>query len=165
MYIGRKRIDEGTKMKLKLPKLVWDGGGDREIDFPDSWDVNFCPTRGWDRPAMTDDQMREAIASPVGTAHRDRAQGRKKSSSPRRYAPDPVYRIAPLVLDELREAGIADESVCHRLRHRRPRQSALEPAKHTGRFFVFQHNHEHCVCRRDGLCTPLSPTARASCDL
>jgi len=46
-------------MKLKVPKLVWDGGGEREIDFPDSWNVNFCPTRGWDRPAMSDEAMRK----------------------------------------------------------------------------------------------------------
>ena len=101
-------------MNLRLPKLVWDGGGDREIDFPDSWDVNFCPTRGWDRPAMSDDQMRGAFAEPIGAKRiRTLAQGKKEVAVifDDITRPTPVYRIAPFVLEELREAGIADEHI------------------------------------------------------
>jgi len=164
-------------MRLSVPKLVWDGGGDREIEFPDSWDVHYCPTRGWDRPPMTDDQMREAFAAPVGTRRiRDLAQGKKEvviifDDITR---PTPVYRIAPLVLEELREAGIADEQVrfviasgthgAHDNKALRAKlgQEILE------RFFVFQHNpYENCVSvGATTLGTPLSINREAmSCDL
>jgi nickel-dependent lactate racemase len=164
-------------MKLRVPKLVWDGGGEREINFPASWDVHFCPTRGWDRPAMSDEQMREAFAEPVGTKRiRTLAQGKKEvviifDDITR---PTPVYRIAPFVIEELREAGIADEQIrfviasgthgAHDNKALRAKlgQEILE------RFFVFQHNpYDNCVSvGATTLGTPLSVNREVmSCDL
>ncbi|MCJ7490878.1 MAG: lactate racemase domain-containing protein, partial [Dehalococcoidia bacterium] len=160
-----------------MPKLVWDGGGEREINFPASWDVHFCPTRGWDRPAMSDEQMREAFAAPVGTPRiRDLAQGKKEvviifDDITR---PTPVYRIAPFVIEELREAGIADEQIrfviasgthgAHDNKALRAKlgQEILE------RFFVFQHNpYDNCVSvGATTLGTPLSVNREVTtCDL
>ena len=164
-------------MKLKLPKLVWDGGGDHEIDFPESWEVNFCPTRGWDRPAMSDEAMRKAFAKPVGTKPiRELAAGKKEvviifDDITR---PTPVSRIAPIVLEELREAGIADDGIhfviasgthgAHDNKALRAKlgQDILE------RFFVFQHNpYENCVpVGATSLGTPLEVNREVmSCDL
>ena len=163
--------------EAESPKLVWDGGGDRQIEFPDSWDVNFCPTRGWDRPPMSDEQMRKAFAEPVGTRRiRDLAQGKKEVAIifDDITRPTPVYRIAPFVLEELREAGIADEQVrfviasgthgAHDNKALRAKlgQEILE------RFFVFQHNpYDNCVAvGATTLGTPLSVNREVmSCDL
>ena len=98
-------------MKVKIPRLIWDGRGERELDFPRDWDVSFCPTRGWERPALSDEGMRKAFAKPIGTKRiRELARGKKEvvivfDDITR---PTPIYQIAPYVLEELRVAGIAD---------------------------------------------------------
>ncbi len=164
-------------MKLRVPKLIWDGGGDYELDFPESWDVHFCPSRGWDRPALSDEQMRAALTKPIGTPRiRELAQGKKEvviifDDITR---PTPVYRIAPLVLEELHEAGIADSQIrfviasgthgAHDNKALRAKvgQEILE------RFFVFQHNpYDNCVpVGATALGTPLSVNREVmTCDL
>ncbi len=164
-------------MKLAMPKLIWDGGGEREIDFPDAWDVHFCPSRGWERPAMTDDEMRVALAAPIGTPRiRELAQGKKEvviifDDITR---PTPVYRIAPLVLEELREAGIVDEQVrfviasgTHGAHDNKALRAKLGP-EILERFFVFPHNpYDNCVSvGATTLGTPLSVNREVmSCDL
>jgi lactate racemase len=164
-------------MKLKLPKLVWDGGGDHQIDFPESWDVNFCPTRGWDRPATSDEAMRKAFAKPIGTKRiRELAAGKKEVAIifDDITRPTPVYRIAPIVLEELREGGISDDRIrfviasgthgAHDNKALRAKlgQDILE------RFFVFQHNpYDNCVSvGATSLGTPLEVNREVmSCDL
>jgi nickel-dependent lactate racemase len=164
-------------MKGKLPKLIWDGGGEREIDFPDGWDVHFCPSRGWDRPAMDDARIRKAFDEPIGTKRiRTLAKGKKEvvvvfDDITR---PTPVHQLAPYVLEELRDAGVADERVrfvvasgthgAHDNKALRAKlgQDILE------RFFVFQHNpYENCVdVGATTLGTPLSVNREVmSCDL
>ncbi|MGD0115533.1 MAG: lactate racemase domain-containing protein [Dehalococcoidia bacterium] len=142
-------------MKLEVPRLIWDGGGERELDFPDDWDVHFCPSRGWERPAMNERAIRKAFAKPIGAPRiRDLARGKKEvviifDDITR---PTPVYQIAPYVLEELRQAGIADEQVrfvvasgthgAHDNAALRAKlgQEILES------YFVFQHNpYENCV--------------------
>ncbi|HUS82740.1 MAG TPA: lactate racemase domain-containing protein [Dehalococcoidia bacterium] len=163
-------------MKLKIPRLMWDGGGEREIDFPNDWDVHFCPPRGWDRPPMDDAQIRKAFDEPIGTKRiHTLARGKKEvviifDDITR---PTPVHQLAPYVLEELREAGIGDEQVrfvvasgthgAHDNKALRAKlgQEILE------RFFVFQHNpYENCVSvGATRLGTPLSVNREVmSCD-
>ncbi len=142
-------------MKLTVPKLVWDGGGERELDFPEGWDVRFCPSRGWERPALDEASMRKAFEKPVGAARiRELARGKKEvviifDDITR---PTPVHQIAPLVLDELRRAGITDGQVRFVIAsgtHGAHDNSALRAKlgqEILERFLVFQHNpYENCV--------------------
>ncbi len=142
-------------MKLKVPKLIWDGGGERELEFPEEWDVHFCPSRGWDRPALNDKAMRKAFANPIGAPRiRDLARGKKEvviifDDITR---PTPVHQIAPYVLEELRKAGIADDQVRFVIAsgtHGAHDNSALRAKlgqEILERYLVFQHNpYENCV--------------------
>ena len=142
-------------MKVKVPQLIWDGGGERELNFPDAWDVHFCPSRGWDRPALSDEGIRQAFAEPIGARPiRELARGKKEVAVlfDDITRPTPTYQIVPYVLEELREAGITDEQIRFVLAsgshgaqdndalRRKLGQEILE------RFLVFQHNpYENCV--------------------
>jgi nickel-dependent lactate racemase len=164
-------------MKLKVPKLIWDGGGEYELDFPKSWEVHFCPPQGWDRPAMTDKAMKAAISNPIGCpAIKELAQGRNEvviifDDITR---PTPVYRIAPLVLAELHEAGIKDEQIrfviasgTHGAHDNKALRAKLGEEIMRS-FFVFQHNpYDNCVSvGATTLGTPLSVNREVmSCDL
>lgn len=164
-------------MKVNVPQPVRDGRGERELDFPDSWDVHFCAPRGWDRPAASDKQIQKAFDEPIGAPRiRELARGKKEvviifDDITR---PTPVYQLAPYVLRELQEAGIADEQIRfvvasgshgahdnHALR-RKLGQEILE------RFLVFNHNpYENCVSiGATKMGTPLAVNREVmSCDL
>jgi nickel-dependent lactate racemase len=142
-------------MKVRVPQLYWYNPSELELDFPESWEVHFCPPRGHDRPGLTPEEMQRAFDNPIGTPPlRQLARGRKEvvilfddTSRPTR-----THEIASYVLRELEAAGIADDqirfmaavgthgphdNVAHRLKLG---QEILE------RFHVYNHNaYENCV--------------------
>lgn len=90
--------------------------GDNLIDlaFPGSWNVTVCHMTGHDKPALSDDQMREALQHPIGTGRlSELAKGKKKvcilfDDIPK---PTPVDVIVPFVLEELHNGGVSDEQI------------------------------------------------------
>jgi nickel-dependent lactate racemase len=142
-------------MKVRVPQLYWYNPSELELDFPESWEVHFCPPRGHDRPGLTPEEMQRAFDNPIGTPPlRQLARGRKEvvilfddTSRPTR-----THEIASYVLRELEAAGIADDqirfiaavgthgphdNVAHRLKLG---QEILD------RFHVYNHNaYENCV--------------------
>ena len=142
-------------MKLSLPQLLWYENTSLDIELPDDWEVEYCPMRGADRPALPLEQMEEAVLNPIGSPRlRELARGKKRAVIlfDDMTRPTRVYELAPLVLKELTEGGIAEEDivfVCALGTH-----GALtlnEFRKKLGqeiveRFRVFNHNiYENCV--------------------
>jgi nickel-dependent lactate racemase len=99
---------------IKLPQLSWHGVKDLEIGLPDSWNIETCNMNGYNRKALTPDEIRSAIHNPIGTEPiRKLAKGKKQVviifddiQRATRIAP-----IVPFVLDELAEAGIRDDQI------------------------------------------------------
>ena len=142
-------------MKVRVPQLYWYDTSELEMDFPESWEVHFCPPKGHDRPRLGADEMQRAFDNPAGTPPlRELARGRKEVAILFDDTTRPLrtHQVAPYVLKELAEAGIADEqirfiaavgthgpqdNVAHRLKLG---QAILE------RFPVYNHNiYENCV--------------------
>jgi len=142
-------------MKVRVPQLLWHDRNELELDFPDAWDVKFCPPKGYDQPKLTPEQVQEAFDNPIGTAPiRELARGKKEvviifDDITR---PTPIDELAPYVLRQLAEAGISDEQVrfvvasgTHGAHdnlalRKKVGQEILE------RFLVFNHNpYENCV--------------------
>ena len=90
--------------------------GDNEIElmFPDTWQVTECRMAGHDKPPLSDEEMRRAVRSPIGTPRlSELARGKKQvciifDDIPK---PTPASRIAPFVLEELHAGGIADDQI------------------------------------------------------
>ncbi len=90
--------------------------GDDEIElwFPENWELTECRMAGHDKPALTDDEMREALGNPYGTPRLSEiARGKKEvcivfDDIPK---PTPTSRVVPFVLEELHAGGIEDEQI------------------------------------------------------
>jgi lactate racemase len=96
--------------------------GPVNVDLPDNWKVNYFPITSV--PALTADQMRAAIARPIGTPTiTEIARGKRTAVIivDDLTRPTPAYAYVPLIIEELRAAGIADAGIkiiggvgCHR---------------------------------------------------
>ena len=99
---------------IKLPQLAWYGAKELELAFPDDWPVKVYKFAGADRPAMKPEEIREAIANPIGTPPlRELARGKKEVviifDDMTRLTRS--YDMVPFVLEELASAGIPDSSI------------------------------------------------------
>ncbi len=101
-------------MKVSLPQRPWHEQGWLDIDLPDDWDVQYCPMRGYDKPALTVDQMGARIDAPVGTGGlEDIARGKQRAVIifDDMARPTRTYAIAPLILDRLHRAGLSADQI------------------------------------------------------
>ena len=97
-----------------LPQLAWFGVKELKLKLPESWDVEVCNMAGYDRPHMKPDEIKAAIAGPIGMAAlREYARGKKEVV----IIFDDMARvtraaeIVPHVLEELAAAGIKDSQI------------------------------------------------------
>ncbi len=142
-------------MRVQLPQLLWYGNTTLAIDLPDDWEVEICPMRGAHRPPLTVSQMRAAIRNPVGGPPlRELARGKRSAVIvfDDMTRPTRTYELAPLVLEELAAAGIADEQitfVCALGTHGALTQHELRKKlgpQILAKYRVFNHNcYENCV--------------------
>ncbi len=100
--------------EIKLPQLAWHDTSELALTLPDGWPVEICNMAGYDRPALTPDDIRAAIAAPMGMAPLHQyARGKKEVV----IIFDDMTRvtraaaIVPHVLAELAAAGIEDEQI------------------------------------------------------
>jgi len=134
---------------IKLPQLAWYGPRELELPLPDSWQVEICNMAGYNRLAMTDEQIRSFITNPIGTGPiRELAKGKNEVviifDDITRVTR--VSRIVPFVLEELAAAGIPDTKIrfiaalgCHAAMNRIDFAKKLGEAT-LARFPVFNHN-------------------------
>jgi len=99
---------------IKLPQLAWYGAKELELSLPDRWQVRFYNFAGYDHPAMEPEEIKAAIASPIGSPPiRELARGKKEVviifDDLTRITR--TYDMVPFVLEELAEAGIPDSSI------------------------------------------------------
>ncbi len=99
---------------IRLPQLVGNRTQELALPVPDGWQVETCLMAGYNHPAMNPGEIRAALDKPIGTPRlRELARGKKEAviifddQTRATRAAD----IAPLVLKELSEAGIADDSI------------------------------------------------------
>jgi nickel-dependent lactate racemase len=164
-------------MNVTLPQLPWHGPADRDFYLPDDWEVTSYPMAGHDRPRLTEDALRRAVAEPLGMPPlREYARGRKQVvilfDDMARVTR--TWEIVPHVLAELAAAGIRDEQVrficangCHGAMNR------LDFEKKLGRdvlarFPVYNHSpFDNCVpVGTTSTGTPLVMNAEVmACDL
>jgi len=101
-------------VKIRLPQLAWYDNNELEIEFPPSWEVAVCYMKGHQRRALGERGFREAFAKPIGTKRiRELARGKKEVAIlfDDMSRPTRVAEIVPYVLEELKAAGVKDESI------------------------------------------------------
>jgi nickel-dependent lactate racemase len=99
---------------IKLPQLAWYNPSELKLPVADGWRVEVCNMAGYNRPAMTDEEMRHSITHLIGSPPiREIARGKQEVviifDDIARVTR--VARIVPFVLEELKEAGIPDRKI------------------------------------------------------
>ena len=135
---------------LKLPQLAWHGTKELDLPIPDGWQVEMGYMAGYDRPALSPEQIREAVTGKLIGAPplRELARGKKEVV----IIFDDMTRvtrvadIVPFVLEELAAAGISDQNIrfiaalgCHGAMNRFDFVKKLGEET-LARFPVYNHN-------------------------
>ena len=100
---------------LRLPQLAWHGTKELALPLPDDWQVEMGYMAGYNRPALSSDQIREAVTDNlIGIPPiRELARGKKEVviifDDMTRVTR--VAEIVPFVLKELAAAGIPDSHI------------------------------------------------------
>ena len=100
--------------KVKFTVNGFFGDNEIELTFPDKWEIQECRMAGHGRPALTDDQIRDALSKPLGTPRLSEiAKGKKEACILFDDLPKPTQtsRIVPFVIEELHAGGVTDEHI------------------------------------------------------
>ena len=90
--------------------------GDRplELRFPNEWNVIECKMAGHDAPPLRDEEIREKLVKPIGTARlSEMARDRKEAVLivDDLTRPTKASQLLPFVLEELHQGGMSDDHV------------------------------------------------------
>ncbi len=135
--------------KVMLPQLAWHGVKKLPVDIPDSWQTEVCNMAGYDRQSLKPQEIKEAIATPIGMPPlSEYARGRKEVV----IIFDDMARVTrvagmvPHVLEELAAACINDNQIrfiaacgCHGAMNRTDFVKKLGEAA-LKRFPVYNHS-------------------------
>jgi nickel-dependent lactate racemase len=97
--------------EVELLSAAWYGDKPITINFPSSWDIRVVS--GENAPAITDDQIREKINNPIGSPRlSDLALKRNRAVIiiDDITRPTPTAKLIPFILEELKHAGINEDS-------------------------------------------------------
>lgn len=100
--------------KIFVPSRLWYENQERELVFPDRWQVDNLNPPGFDKPGLSPGQIRERIEHPLaGPALEDLARGKKQAVIvfDDMTRPTPVKDIAPTILEILHRAGMKKDQI------------------------------------------------------
>ena len=99
---------------IKVPSRRWYDNEERELTFPDAWQVDNLTSSGFDKPGLTANQIRERIEKPVeGLTLDELARGKQQAVIvfDDMTRPTPVKDVTPYVLAALHRAGMKKDQI------------------------------------------------------
>jgi lactate racemase len=102
------------KNTIKLPQFPWQGQKELELTLPDKWHVETHNMAGYNRPAISDKDIKHVLTNLTGSAPiSERAKNKKEIVIifDDIVRVTRVYKILPFVLQELEAAGIKDSQI------------------------------------------------------
>lgn len=99
---------------ITVPSRLWHENVERELTFPDRWDVANLTSPGFDKPSLSPGQIREKIEHPcAGPSLYDLAQGKRQAVIvfDDMTRPTPVKEIAPFIVDILHRSGMNKDQI------------------------------------------------------
>ena len=90
------------------------GDIEEQLTFPNTWELEIMHMKGHGQPGLTSDQIRDKLDRPVGTLPlREIAAGKKTAviTFDDLTRPTPIKEILPLLVEDLRAAGLKDENI------------------------------------------------------
>ena len=99
---------------LSIPSRLWYENEERELCFPDRWQVDNLNSPGFEKPGLTTEQIREKIETPIGGPRLEElARGKKRAVIviDDMSRPTPGKDIAAVVLGALHRAGMKKNQI------------------------------------------------------
>jgi nickel-dependent lactate racemase len=100
--------------KIFVPARLWYENRERELTFPDRWQVDDLNSPGFDKPGLSRENIRERVEQPLsGPSLEELARGKKQAVIvfDDMTRPTPVKEIAPHVLEILHHAGMMKDQI------------------------------------------------------
>lgn len=94
---------------ISVPSRRWYKNIERELTFPDRWEMNYLTSPGFDKPGLSSAEIKEKIEHPLaGPPLEELAQGKSQAVIvfDDMTRPTPVKAVAPFILEPLHRAGI-----------------------------------------------------------
>jgi len=99
---------------ISVPSRIWYENTERELTFPDRWEVDDLSSPGFDKPGLSPEEIRKRIECPVeGPSLEELARGKKNAVIvfDDMTRPTPVSDVAPHVLDILHRTGMRKDQI------------------------------------------------------
>jgi len=99
---------------VSVPSRLWYENEERELTFPDRWEIDTINSPGLDKPGLSADQIKEKVLNPCeGPPLEELAKGRQKAVIvfDDMTRPTPVKDVAPYVLELLHNAGMEKDQI------------------------------------------------------
>ena len=97
-----------------MPSRLWYENIERELNFPDRWEVDNLTSPGFEKPALASEEIKEKIRNPIeGPTLEELAKGKSQAVIvfDDMTRPTPVKDIAPHVLESLHKAGMKKDQI------------------------------------------------------
>ncbi len=99
---------------IKVPSRLWYDNEERELTFPDAWEVDNLTSPGLEKPGLTPEQIKVRIENPIeGPSLEELARGKKEAVIvfDDMTRPTPVKDVAPHILESLHRAGLKKDQI------------------------------------------------------
>lgn len=100
------------KNSINIPWKSWYGNEFLDIELPSNWDVSVAAMK--DAKEISEDTIKKIIQNPIASPRLSEIAKGKKSvciAVDDLTKPTEAFRILPIIVDELRRAGIRDEEI------------------------------------------------------
>lgn len=104
----------GSRQSVIIPTHEYAGDLEERLDFPADWQVRVMKMAGHGAPALSRAEIARRLSTPIGTPPlAEIAAGRKTAviTFDDLTRPTPVHAVAPLLVDQLKAAGLAESSI------------------------------------------------------
>ncbi len=100
--------------KISVPSRLWYENLERELTFPDRWEIHNLNSPGFDKPGLSLQQIKEKVEQPIeGPSLEGLAAGKKQAVIvfDDMTRPTPVKEVAPHVVAALHRAGMKKDQI------------------------------------------------------
>ncbi len=99
---------------VSIPSRLWYENKERDLTFPDRWDVDNLTSPGFDKPGLSPEEIEDKVEHPIeGPNLEELAKGKKQAVIvfDDMTRPTPVKDVAPFVLEILQRAGMKKDQI------------------------------------------------------
>jgi nickel-dependent lactate racemase len=111
-WAGPAEVASGNTLAIRTHEHY--GDIEEQLVFPESWELKVQHMKGYGRPGLTTEQIRKKLDSPIDTPPlREIAAGKKTAviTFDDLTRPTPSKQVFPLLVEDLRAAGLRDENI------------------------------------------------------